>query len=457
MPEPSPVPWDPEAGGRSVEEVDWLLFNADWVVTCDSDMATIPRGAVAIGSDKLVAVGTTDDLGSRYRGRRSLDLAGHLIMPGLVNTHTHAAMSCFRGIGDDLPLDRWLNEVVFPAERSVVAPEMVYWCTLLSCVEMLGNGITTFCDGYFFEESAARAVRDSGMRAVLGQGILDYPTPDHAEPATARSRAESFLSSFPDGDGRARPSLFCHAPYTCGPNTLRWVKDLCRERGILFQVHLSETEWEVRTIERMYGKRPVFHLEGLGVLDQGTLAAHAVWVNGEEARLLAERKAGVSHNVASNMKLASGVAPLPALLEAGVTVGLGTDGCASNNGLDLFREMDLTAKLHKVTRLDPLACPAGTVLRLATVSGAAALGWEGETGSLETGKKADLIALDINQPHLVPMYDPVSHLVYAARGSDVRYAWVNGSLLLDRGNLTGVDVPRAMAEVSRIALQVMKS
>ncbi|MCU0571639.1 MAG: amidohydrolase [Syntrophobacteraceae bacterium] len=457
MLEPSPVSCDPEAGGRPVEEVDWLLYNADWVVTCDSEMTAIAKGAVAIGSDRLVAVGATEDLKPRYRGRRSLDLAGHLIMPGLVNTHTHAAMSCFRGIGDDLPLDRWLNEVVFPAERSVVAPEMVYWGTQLSCVEMLGNGVTTFCDGYFFEESAARAVRDSGMRAVLGQGILDYPTPDHAEPATARSRAESFLASFPEGDGRIRPSLFCHAPYTCGPDTLRWVKDLCRELGILFQVHLSETEWEVRTIEEVYGRRPVLHLDALGLLDQGTLAAHAVWVNGEEARLLAERKVGVSHNVASNMKLASGVAPLPALLEAGVTVGLGTDGCASNNGLDLFREMDLTAKLHKVTRLDPMVCPAGTVLKLATAAGAATLGWEGEIGSLETGKKADLIALDINQPHLVPMYDPVSHLVYAARGSDVRYAWVNGRLLLERGNFTGVDAARAVAEVNRVALKAMKS
>lgn len=457
MPEPSPVSCDPEAQGPPVEDVDWLLFNADWVVTCDSDMTVLPGGAVAIGSDRLRAVGTTEEMLRRYRSRRSLDLAGHLIMPGLVNTHTHAAMSCFRGIGDDLPLDRWLHDVIFPAERSVVAPEMVYWGTLLSCVEMLGNGITTFCDGYFFEESAALAVRDSGMRAVLGQGILDHPTPDHAEPATARSRAESFLAAFPEGDGRLRPSLFCHAPYTCGPSTLRWVKDLSRERGMLFQIHLSETEWEVRTIERRYGRRPVFHLDRLGLLDRGTLAAHAVWVNEEEARLLAEGGAGVSHNVASNMKLASGVAPLPALLEAGVTVGLGTDGCASNNRLDLFREMDLTAKLHKVNGLDPVKCPAATVLKLATLGGAAALGWESETGSLEAGKKADLIALDVSQPHLVPLYDPVSHLVYAARGSDVRYAWVNGRLMLDRGNPTGVDAARAVDEVKRIALRVMKS
>jgi 5-methylthioadenosine/S-adenosylhomocysteine deaminase len=371
-----------------------------------------------------------------------------------VNTHTHAAMSCFRGIGDDLPLDRWLHEVVFPAERAAVAPEMVYWGTLLSCAEMLRNGITTFCDGYFFEESAARAVRDSGLRGILGQGILDFPTPDHPDPATARRRAESFLQAFPEGDGRLRPSLFCHAPYTCGPDTLRWVKALCRDRGILFQIHLSETEWEVRSIEETYGRRPAFHLEALGLLDEGTLAAHAVWVNGEEIRLLAERRVGISHNVASNMKLASGVAPLPDLLDAGVVVGLGTDSCASNNALDLFREMDKVAKLHKVARLDPQVCPAETVLRLAVSGGAAALGWDGEIGSLEAGKKADIIALDVNQPHLVPMYEPVSHLVYAARGSDVRYAWVNGRLMLEEGVLSGIDAARAAAEVRKIAAQV---
>jgi 5-methylthioadenosine/S-adenosylhomocysteine deaminase len=375
-------------------------------------------------------------------------------MPGLVNTHTHAAMSCFRGIGDDLPLDRWLHEIVFPAERTAVVPEMVYWGTLLSCAEMLRNGITTFCDGYFFEESAARAVRDVGMRAILGQGILDHPTPDNPDPSTARARAESFLEDFPERDGRLRASLFCHAPYTCSPHTLSWVKELCRERGILFQVHLSETEWEVRSIEERYGRRPVFHLEALGLLDEGTLAAHAVWVNGEEIRLLAERRVGISHNAASNMKLASGVAPLPDLLDAGVVVGLGTDSCASNNALDLFREMDKVAKLHKVARLDPLVCPAETVVGLATLGGAAALGWGDEIGSLEAGKKADMIALDIRQPHLVPMYEPVSHLVYAARGSDVRYAWVNGRLLLEEGVLSGIDAAGAAAEVRKVAALV---
>ncbi len=453
---PSPAPSDPEPVTPTLEDVDWLLLNADWVVTCDAAMRTIRSGAVAIRSDRLVAVGESEVLQRRFRAGRSLDLSGHLVMPGLVNTHTHAAMSCFRGVGDDLPLDRWLHEVIFPAEKAVVAPEMVYWGTLLSCVEMLQNGVTTFCDGYFFEEQAAAAVRDAGLRAVLGQGILDYPTPDHSDPTSARVRAESFLKAFPSSDGRLRPSLFCHAPYTCSPDTLRWVKDLCRDQGILFQIHLSETEWEVRTVEEGYGKRPVMHLDALGLLDERTLAAHAVWINGEEIRLLSQKKVGISHNAASNMKLASGVAPVPEMLRAGVTLGLGTDSCASNNALDLFREMDMVAKLHKVAGLDPLVCPAESVLGLATSGGAAALGWDGEIGSLEAGKKADIIALDVNQPHLVPMYEPISHLVYAARGSDVRYVWINGRLSLEMGILRGVDAAGAVAEVRKIAQKVLK-
>jgi 5-methylthioadenosine/S-adenosylhomocysteine deaminase len=450
MSAPSPAPSDPETSKELREEVDWLLINADWVLTCDSAMRTIPHGAVAIKADRLTAVGSTDELRRRYHARRCLDLAGHVVLPGLVNTHTHAAMSCLRGIGDDLPLERWLREIIFPAEKALVNPEMVYWGTLLSCVEMLGNGITTFCDGYFYEEDAAAAVVDSGLRGILGQGILDFPTPDHADPATARVRAEAFLRDFPHGHERLRPSLFCHAPYTCGPATLRWVKDLCREHRILFQIHLSETESEVRTIEQTYGKRPVFYLDDLGILDEWTLAAHAVWVNAEEIRVLAQRNVGISHDPASNMKLASGVAPLEELLRAGVDVGLGTDSCASNNRLDLFREMDLAAKLGKVARLDPLACPAATVLKLATAKGAAVLGWDEQIGSLEAGKKADVIVLDVNQPHLVPMYEPISHMVYAARGADVRYVWVGGRLLLEGGEVQGIDVAQVMARVAEM-------
>jgi 5-methylthioadenosine/S-adenosylhomocysteine deaminase len=415
-------------------------------------MQCIPSGAVAMENELIVGVGSTDEIQSRFRGRETLDLSGFLVMPGLINTHVHAGMSCFRGLGDDLPLLRWLHEVIFPAEAAHVNPDLVYWGSLLSCVEMLRNGVTAFSDGYFFEEAALRAARESGIRAVLGQGILDFPTPDQPDPSRSLERAQSFLECFQSiNEDRLRPSLFCHAPYTCGPETLQWVKALCRERGILFQIHLSETAGEVEELKSKYGQKPVHYLDGLGILDELTLCAHSVWLDADEIEILADRRASISHNAESDMKLASGVAHVPELLKAGVTVSLGTDGCASNNDLDLFSEMDRVAKLHKVFRRDPVVCSAPEVVRMATSQGAVALGLGHEIGSLAPGKKADLIAIDLDQPHLTPLYDPVSHLVYAVKGSDVRHVWVNGRQVVYGGELQMVDVAEVIKEVKRIA------
>lgn len=435
MSEPSHVPSDPEPLSSPLRTVDWVLYDAEWLVTCDSEMSCVPGGAVAIDCSVIVGVGGTPSIRSRFRGRREMALREHLLMPGLVNAHAHAAMSVFRGLADDLPLDRWLHEVIFPAEAAVVGPEMVYWGTMLSCVEMLRNGVTTFCDGYFFEEEAARAVLDAGMRAVLGQGILDLPAPDEKDPSKARQRADCFLKSFPE-DTRVRPSLFCHAPYTCGRETLGWVKALCREHGILFQIHLSETAFEVRQVVNDTGLRPALYLDSLGILDANTLCAHGVWLDEGEMGRLAERGSRVAHNPQSNMKLASGVAPIEALRASGVCVGLGTDSCASNNDLDLFQEMDHAAKLSKVMRLDPTVSKAREVLAMATREGARAIGWGKQIGSLEIGKKADLIALDLCQPHLTPLYDPVSAIVYCAKGSDVRHVWLDGRLAVEDREVT---------------------
>lgn len=431
-------------------EVDWVLTDISWVVTCDEVLGCIAEGGVAVENDTLVAIGPCDAIRNRFRGRRTMNLSGFLVMPGLINTHTHGAMSCFRGLGDDLPLLRWLHEVIFPAERAHVNREFVYWGTLLSAVEMLHNGVTTLCDGYFFEEAAAQAALDAGIRGVLAQGILDFPTPDTADPQKAVERAKAFLEVFPRAEGRVRPSLFCHAPYTCSPETLQWVKALCREQGILFQMHLSETAGEVEDHTLKYGERPVFTLDRLGILDDHTLFSHGIWLDDAEVRLLADRGASISHNAESDMKLASGVAPVPKFLASGVNVGLGTDGSASNNDQDLFSEMDKVAKLHKVFAHDPVICNASEVLRMATFSGAKALGWSDEIGSLREGKKADLIAIDLNQPHLTPLYDPVSHLVYAVKGSDVRHVWVNGSLVVADGRVYSVDETKVMEKVTEI-------
>jgi 5-methylthioadenosine/S-adenosylhomocysteine deaminase len=314
--------------------------------------------------------------------------------------------------------------------------------------------VTTFCDGYFFEESALEAATAIGSRAVLGQGILDFPTPDQPDPKQARARAEKFLDHFSKNDGRLRPSLFCHAPYTCSAETLQWVKQLCRQQGILFQIHLSETAAEAAHLTEQYGARPVSYLDRLGLLDDLTLCAHAIWLQDEEIELLAKSKTGISHNVESNMKLASGVAPVPAMLKAGVCVALGTDGCASNNDLDLFSEMDKVAKLHKVMQCDPVVCSAPEVLKMATVNGASALGWKDQIGSLEVGKQADIITIDLFQPHLVPLYDPISQIVYAARGSDVRCVWVGGDMVVADGRVQTVEPAEVLREVRKIAERI---
>ena len=290
MSEPSPEQSTLKAGGLPPREVDLLLTNIAWLVPCDEGMQSFRSGALAVDGSELLAVGPADEVQQHFRGRSEMDLSGFLVLPGLINTHTHAAMSCFRGLADDLPLLRWLHEVIFPAEAASVNPEMVYRGTLLSCVEMLKNGITTFCDGYFFEEAAVQAARDCGMRAILGQGVLDFPTPDQPDPSRSRQRVEAFLESFPRNVDRVRPSIFCHTPYTCRPETLQWAKDLCRDHGILFQIHLSETAAEVEQMAAKYGERPAFHLDRLGVLDDHTLCAHAVWLDPGEIALLAARR-----------------------------------------------------------------------------------------------------------------------------------------------------------------------
>jgi len=437
-----------------LREVDWLLTDIDWIVTCNDSMDCIESGALAIEGDLLAAIGPTEKLKNEFSGRQQLSLKGYMVTPGLINTHTHGAMSCLRGLADDLPLQRWLNEVIFPTEARHASPDLVYWGTLLAAAEMLQNGVTTFCDGYFFEESAVEAAQEIGSRAVLGQGILDFPSPDQPDPKGARARAERFLNHFPKHSSLLRPSLFCHAPYTCGPETLQWVKRLCREHEILFQLHLSETAAEVSHLINTYGVRPAFYLDRLGILDDKTLCAHGVWLDDDEIELLARRRVGISHNVESNMKLASGVAPVPAMLRAGSRVALGTDGCASNNDLDLFSEMDKVAKLHKVFQYDPVVCSAPDVLKMATINAASVLGWQDKIGSLEVNKQADIVAIDITQPHLTPLYDPISHIVYAVKGSDVRHVWVGGKMVVANGHIQTLELAEVLREVTKIAEKI---
>jgi 5-methylthioadenosine/S-adenosylhomocysteine deaminase len=430
-----------------------LLITNGLVLTMDSRQRMIPAGAVAIQADRIAAVGPADELAAIQPGR-VLDARGGIIMPGLVNTHTHAAMTLFRGLADDLPLMSWLDEHIFPAEAAMDAGK-VHAGALLACAEMIMSGTTTFCDMYLFEEEVARAAQTAGMRAVVGEVLFDFPSPNYGSPDQGLAYTETLIEAF-RGDALITIAVEPHSPYLCAPAVLTRAFALAGEHGLPLVIHLAETAGEVATIRERYGRTPVGHLEELGILAPNVLACHCVALSQHDIELLRRREVKVSHNPESNMKLASGIAPVPRLLEAGVCVGLGTDGAASNNNLDLFLEMDTAAKLHKVQRLDPTVLDAGTVLRMATIDGARALGLGDRIGSLEPGKQADVIVLDTRKPHLVPMHHPVSQLVYAARGSDVAAAVINGRVVMENGCILSFDVGQAMDDVNRIAAQIRR-
>ena len=424
-----------------------LLIQNGTIVTVNHDFDIIENGMIGINGTKLSYVGPCPDHGPPPASKEHLDARGGLILPGLINTHTHLPMSLFRGLADDLPLYEWLNHHIFPAEGKYMDPQTVRAGTLLACCEMLLSGTTTCCDGYFFEAEVALAVQRSGMRAVLGQGIVDFPAPDVNDSINNVAHAEQFVTDWQTVSHRIMPSIFCHSPYTCSGDTLRRAKTAANENGVLFQIHVAETREEVRQVKEVHGLSPVAYLDHLGVLDPLTLAVHAVWVSSEDISILAESGAAVSHNPESNMKLAAGAAPLVDMLGASLRVGLGTDSCASNNDLDLFGAMAMAARLHKATSLDPTVVDAACALRMATIGGAEAIGWSGHIGSLEPEKEADLIVLDIHKPHLVPMYNPISQLVYAAKGSDVRDVVVAGRPLVRNRKLMNIDLKEIMGQV----------
>jgi 5-methylthioadenosine/S-adenosylhomocysteine deaminase len=378
-------------------------------------------------------------------------------MPGLVNTHTHLPMTLFRGLADDLPLETWLNDHIFPAERRHITPATVAWGARLACAEMLLSGTTTCCDGYFLEDQVAAAVAESGMRAVLGQGVIDFAAPGVPDPAGNITTAREFLVHWRSRAPLITPAVFCHSPYTCSADTLRAAKALAAEHGVLFQIHAAETRQECDESRDRHGLSPIAYLERLGLLTPGTLLVHCVWADERDIERIAAGGAAISHNPQSNMKLASGIAPVTDFLAAGITVGLGTDGCASNNDLDLLHEMDTAAKLHKVKSGDPTACPARTVVEMATIRGAEAVGLGAVTGSLEIGKAADITVLAADAPHLVPIYHPASHLVYAARGDDVREVLVAGRRLVAGGRLQSLDIAEIRRQVTAIARKIRPS
>jgi len=427
------------------------------IVTMNDRDEVFNPGVVVIEGAKIVEVGAlsnggTESLAEKYPDAQFVDASGCVVIPGLVNAHTHAAMTIFRGLADDLPLREWLEQHIFPAEKKLTE-EWVFWGTVLACAEMIASGTTTFCDMYLFEHKVAEAVDKTGMRAVVGEVLYDFPSPHYGELENGFAFTKRFIEDWM-GHERIKISVDPHAVYTCSPELLLRSFAISEHYDVPFVIHLAETEDEVQETMRRYGRTPVAHLAHLGVLSGRVIADHCVWLSEEDRATIAEKKVKVVHNPESNLKLASGIAPITDLLRRGVTVSLGTDGCASNNDLDMLSEMDTCAKIHKGVLRDPTVLPAKEVLRMATVYGARTLGLDDKIGKLEPGMLADIVILDFNKPHLTPCYDPISHIVYSARGSDVRDVMVHGQWLMRNREFTTIDMGEVKARVKEIARRV---
>ena len=395
-------------------------------------------GAVAIDGTTIVDVDRPDVIQSRYAARETIDVRDQILLPGLINTHTHAPMVLFRGLADDLALMDWLQKYIFPAEAKTVSPEFVRVGTRLAALEMIESGTTTYADMYYFEEEIAGATRAAGLRGVLGQTIIQFPVADAPTPADSLRRAEAFIQAFRD-DSLIVPAVAPHAMYTLDRESLLASAALARRYDVPVLIHLAETEDEAKQSQAQHQLSPAGYLESIGFWGPGTLAAHGIWVNDDDIAILARRGVGMSHNPESNMKLASGIAPLSKYAAAGVPLGLGTDGAASNNDLDMFEAMRQAAFLAKLATRDPTAVPAAAALAMATIGGARALGMDRQIGSLEPGKRADLISVSMSAARQTPLYDPISHLVYVTRGDDVRTTIVNGRILMLNRHLLTLD------------------
>ncbi len=423
------------------------------VVTQNARHQLLSPGAVAIDGNAIVAVDTPAAIAAKYRAADTIDARNDIVLPGLINTHTHAPMVLYRGLADDLALMDWLNKYIFPAEAKTVSPTMVRVGTRLAALEMIESGTTTYADMYYFEEEVAKATREAGLRAVLGNTIIRFPVPDAKRPADGLTRTEAFIKAFKN-DPLITPAVAPHALYTNDRSTLLACVDLARRYRVPVLIHLAETEDELNDARQKYAATPTAYLESIGFWGPRTVAAHGVWVNDADIAILKRNGIGVSYNPESNMKLASGAAPVTKYLVAGVALGLGTDGAASNNDLDMFGAMRQASFLAKHAAHDPTAMPAQAALDLATVGGARVLGMERQIGSLEAGKRADLITVSMSAARQTPIYDPISHLVYVTRGDDVRTSIVDGRILMRNRVVTTLNAAAVIEDANALAQTV---
>lgn len=446
----------PAAVGQAKPDVD-LIVSGGIVVTMDGGRAIYSDGSVAIRGDSIVAVGPRMEVEAHYKSSRSIDARGRLVLPGFINGHTHVPMTLFRGLRDDVTLNDWLYKYIFPAEAKNVNEEFVRWGTRLAAAEQIRAGVTTFADMYYFEDAIAEETKAAGMRGVLGETFIDFPAPDNKSELETLRYTEKFLTRW-QSDPLIHAAAAPHSIYTCSKKTLQDAAALARKYHSPILIHLAEMKKEWDDSEKANGMSPVQYLDKIGILGPDVAAAHCIYVDEVDRKLLAERQVGCVHNPSSNMMMASGVSPVPEMRAAGVAVGLGTDGPAgSNNDLDLMEEIDLAAKLAKITKMDPRALNAKAVVEMATIDGARALHMEREMGSLEQGKKADLVLISLDEPNAVPRYDVYSQIAYSLKGSDVETVVIGGRVVMRDRRLLTIDEPRVLERAREYGKSVKAS
>lgn len=434
------------------QNADILIVNA-LVVTMDRKYSVFEDGAVAISGDTIVAVGSTDTVKAAYNAGCILDGRGKLVMPGLVNVHTHSPMTIYRGYADDLPLIEWLYDYIFPVEAKFTSPVNVRAGMRLAIAEMLLSGTTTFNDTYYFVNDMAEEVALGGMRAVMAESLIDFPAPNSPTPADGISHTLDLIAKWKDHP-LVSIGVAAHTPFTASADLIVKAKEIAKEHKTIYNIHVAETLWEVQESIKKHGVSPVKYLYDLGVFDRDTIASHCVHLNDEDIAIFARQDVAVGHNPQCNMKLANGVAPIQKFLSMGIRVGIGTDGVASNNDLDMFDEMRSSALSQKLSTGDPSALAAKTVIEMATIMGAKAIGLGDIAGSLEKGKKADVIMLDLSRPHANPLHNVYSLIAYSLRGSDVETVIVNGRIVVDKREFLTLDIERIFAEVKGIAAEI---
>lgn len=445
----------PSSARQRPRRVD-LIVSGGTVVTMDAGRRVIEDGAVAVAGGRVVAVGKREEVLRGHAARQVVDARGRAVIPGLVNGHTHIPMTLFRGLADDLDLNEWLTKYIFPAEAKNVTEEFVRAGTQLGLAEMIRGGTTTFCDMYYFEDAVAEETERAGVRALLGETVIDFPVPDNKTWPDAMAYVSRFVARW-KGNRLITAAVAPHAPYTVSEAHLREVRAFSDRTGAPVLTHVAETRKEVEDVTRDHGARPVEYLARIGFLSPRTVAAHTVHLTEGEINLLKRHGVGAVHNPQSNMKLASGVAPVPQMLRAGVALGLGTDGAASNNDLDMWEEMDTAAKLHKLTTNDPKVLTAEEALALATIGGARALHMDSDIGSIETGKRADLVVVDLDGLHQTPRYNVYSHLVYATKAADVRTVVIEGRVVMRDRRLLTLDEPLIKQRARAIRERISRS